>query len=311
MIQLNEFTFPSSNEQNLIYCREYIPEGEPRAIVQLAHGIAEHILRYDEFARTLASRGYIVVGNDHLGHGRSIASPEELGWFGESRGWEHVLEDMHTLHRLTRTRHPGLAYFMLGHSMGSFLVRCYVIRYREPLDGILLTGTGHRSRAVTGSAELLEKLECRRRGGRYQSQLLQRTLTGQRSSGQDVPRFAAEWISRDEQIIEAYFADPLCGFVPSVALFRDMLGGMDYMVRPKNLERMRKDMPVIFLSGDCDPVGERGKGVIRAYKAFLSAGMRDVTMKLYTGARHEILNEINRREVYEDILSWLDAKCGK
>ena len=311
MIQVNEFFFPSSGGQNRIYCREYMPEGEPRGIVQLSHGIAEHILRYDGFARYLAEHGYIVAANDHLGHGHSIEDREELGWLGDGQGWEHVLADMHTFHRTIRSRHPGLPYFLLGHSMGSFLVRCYVIRFREPLDGIILTGTGHQGRALTEGAALLTREECRRKGSRYRSRLLLKQFSGRNNAGIDGVRTVVDWISRDPETVDLYLSDPLCGYVPTAGLFRDMLGGIAYMTKQKNIEHMNRDLPVYFLSGDRDPVGEMGKGVMRAYKAFLSAGMRDVTMKLYAGARHEILFETNRDEVYGDILAWLDVKCGR
>ena len=311
MIQMTESVFFSSNGQNEIYYREYLPDAEPKAIVQLAHGVAEHILRYDHFARYLASQGYIVVGTDHLGHGRSLREKGELGWFGDNQGWERLVEDMHTLHIQTARRHPGLPYFLFGHSMGSFLARTYVIRYGSGLDGVILSGTGHQSKALLNAGYAIGKMECRRHGTRYRSEKFNDLLFGKNNAGYSVVHTAYDWLSRDDGVVSEYVNDPLCGFLPTVGLLRDMLGGMLFITRQKNIVRMRKDLPVYFMSGDCDPVGENGKGVIRAYKAFLAAGMKDVTMKLYASGRHEMLNELNRDEVYRDITAWLDAKCGK
>ena len=310
MVHMSEFTFLSSDERSRVCCRQYLPEGEAKAVVQIAHGIAEHIGRYDGFARFLAEHGYIVVGNDHLGHGRTAGSGS-LGSFGENHGWELAVEDMHRLHDLTAARFPGKPYFLFGHSMGSFLSRTYIIRYRSGLDGVILSGTGHQNTLTVNGGKLLSRLESRRHGSAFPSRELNDLAFGKYTDRIPAPRTKSDWLTRDEAAVDAYEADPLCGFVPSAGLFRDMMGGIFFVTRSKNINRMSKDLPVYFLSGDCDPVGDYGKGVIRAYKSFLRAGMTDVTMKLYHGGRHEMLNEINSDEVFHDILAWLDAKVGK
>jgi alpha-beta hydrolase superfamily lysophospholipase len=311
MVRMSEFTFLSSDGESRIYCREYQPEGEAKGIVQIAHGLAEHIARYDDFARFLAEDGYIVVGNDHLGHGRSAASEAILGHFSDSGGWEKVVADMLKLHDRTAARFPGRPYFLLGHSMGSYLVRTYIIRTNKGLDGVILSGTGDSSRASLLAGRLAVRLEYRRNGVSYRSKMLDRKAFGKYNARITNPRTDFDWLSRDNAVVDAYVADPLCGRLSSAGLFRDLLDGMGFFTRPRNLARMKKDLPVYFLSGDCDPVGEYGEGVIRTYKSFLKAGMTNVTMKLYHGARHEIINELNHGEVYEDILEWLDGKVGR
>jgi alpha-beta hydrolase superfamily lysophospholipase len=311
MVRMSEFTFLSSDGKSRICCREYRPEGEAKGIVQIAHGVAEHIARYDDFARYLAENGYIVVGNDHLGHGKSAASEAELGHFSDSGGWEKVVADMRKLHDRTASRFPGRPYFMLGHSLGSFLVRTYIIRTSKGLDGVILSATGEPSRASLISGRLAVRWESRRNGVTYKSKMLDQSAYGKYNSRITNPRTKFDWLCRDDAVVEAYMADPLCGEMSSAGLFRDMLDGIDFITRPRNLARMKKELPVYFLSGDCDPLGEYGEGVIRTYKRYLRAGMTNVTMKLYHGARHEILNELNHGEVYADILEWLEGKVGR
>ena len=311
MARMSESTFLSSDGITKIYTREYLPEGEAKGIVQLVHGIAEYIARYDAFARFLADNGYIVVGNDLLGHGRSVSAPDSLGFFAEKDGWDLAIRDLHTLHETTAARFPGKPYFLFGHSMGSFLARTYIIRYRSGLDGAILSGTGQQPAALVAGGKLRGSWEIRRHGAKYKSEMLNNLAFGKYNDGFEHVRTVCDWLSRDEAVVDAYIADPLCGYVPSAGLFRDMMEGVSFLSSHKNISRMKKSLPVYFMSGDCDPVGENGKGVIRAYKSFLKAGMTDVTMKLYHGGRHEMLNEINRDEVFRDVLSWLDSKAGK
>ncbi|MDO4749261.1 MAG: alpha/beta hydrolase [Eubacteriales bacterium] len=308
-MRVNESDFLSSDGKSLVYTREYIPDTEIRGIVQIAHGIAEHITRYDDFARFLADHGYIVVGNDHLGHGKT-AAPDELGLTSDF-GWDKMIADIRTLHDMTAAKFPGLPYFLLGHSMGSFLARTYIIRFNTGLDGVILTGTGQQRKPVILLGKQLGMRECKKNGADYFSEKLDKLAFGKYNDQFDIRRTVFDWLSRDDDIVDAYVDDPLCGFIPSVGLFLEMMRGIEYITKQRNLSRMKKNLPIYFLSGDSDPVGDRGEGVIRAYRSFLKAGMRDVSMKLYHDARHEILNEINREEVFEDIRDWLDGKTGK
>lgn len=310
MVQMTESDFISADGKSSIYYREYRPEGEAVGIVQLAHGIAEYIARYDPFARFLAENGFIVVGNDHIGHGRSLSSEADKGYVGESRGWDTMTEDMRCLHDLTCARFPGKPYYLFGHSMGSFLTRTYLIRYRTGLDGAVLCGTGHMGAPLVRGGQLLGKLEYKRRGAAYRSEFLNNVAFGKYNDAFPC-RTQFDWLSREDSAVDAYIADPLCGFVPSAGLFCEMMDGIAFITKSKNIARMKKDLPILFISGDMDPVGENGTGVMRAYRSFLKAGMTDVTMKLYHGARHELLNETNRDEVFADVLTWLCSKTGR
>ena len=311
MARMSESTFLSSDGKSELYYREYVPDGAAVGIVQIVHGIAEHIARYDRFARFLAENGYIVVAHDQLGHGKSIADDSSMGFFAEKNGWDTAVQDIRILHNMTVEKYPGKPYFLFGHSMGSFLARTYLIRFRSGLDGAVLSGTGQLKGAVVTVGRMVSHMEVRRHGPRYKSDRLNKMAFGSYNKKLGSVRTGYDWLSRDESAVDMYDEDPLCGFVPSAELLDDMLSGIAFIANPKNISRMKKDLPVMFLSGDCDPVSERGKGVIRSYKSFLKAGMTDVTLKLYHGGRHEMLNEINSAEVFQDILFWFNLKAGR
>ena len=309
MPQFSDFTFPSCNGKTNIHVRRCTPDGEVRAVMQIAHGIAEHVERYDEFAAFLAENGIAVYANDHLGHGESLAQPEDLGFFAENGGWALVVGDMRRLHDIIKREYPDKPCFIFGHSMGSFLTRTYLIRYPDGLDGAVICGTGHQASAVVASGRALCRLEIERHGARHPSKRLNDVAFGAYNRGFEPLRTTHDWLTRDEKTVDAYLADEKCGFIPTAGLFRDMMEGIAFIESERNIKRMDKDLPVLFISGAEDPVGEHGRGVMRAYSAFVKSGVRDCTLKLYTGGRHEILNETNRDEVYRDVLNWLNAKA--
>ena len=308
MPSFQEFYFTSSTGMNRIRALKCLPDGDPKAIVQIAHGIAEHIDRYREFMEFLAQNGCLVVANDHLGHGKSINGPEDLGFFAARDGWNYVLRDMEKLHDRTVKEHPGLPYVMFGHSMGSFLTRTYLIQYPGKYDAAILSGTGHQAKAMVLSGYALASAAVKLYGPRKVGDKLNSIAFGAYNNGFENPRTEFDWLSRDEAQVDKYIADPLCGFVATVSLFRDMMGGIKFITDQKNINTMSRTQPVYFMSGDCDPVGDNGKGVERAYKAFCDAGLHDVMIRLYPGGRHEMLNEVNKYDVYKDILAWIQEK---
>ena len=307
-MKMLESSFRSGNGKNDIHVAEWLPEGPARGVVQIAHGVAEYIDRYDAFARCLAEHGFAVVGNDHLGHGKSIANESELGWFGEKDGWNLVVGDMKKLRDRERDKFQGVPYFLLGHSMGSFLARTYIIRYPYDLDGVVISGTGWQSGPVCAGGLLIAKSEICRHGTKYRSDRLDHMAYGNYLNRIAEPASQKDWLSRDAQIVKKYVDDPLCGFVGTAGLMRDMMMGLDFIRRPENLNKMNKSLPVLFFSGAEDPVGGWSRGVSKAVAAFKSAGMQDVTVHLYDGGRHEMLNEVNKQEVWADVLGWLDGK---
>lgn len=300
-----EFTVPSRDEKTDLHAVEWLPEGTPRAVLQIVHGVSEYVLRYEEFAAYLTERGFAVVGSDHLGHGLSVASGAKQLYFGPAGSWNTVVDDLETLRRRTGERFPGLPQFLLGHSMGSFLARTYLIRYPGTVAGAILMGTGQMAPAMVAGGRAFCALECRRLGEEGRSPAVQKLAFGAYDRAFAPNRTAFDWVSSDPAAVDAYVADPYCGENPSVGLFREMLGGIAFITKQSNVERMNRNTPVLFVSGAEDPVGEKGRGVLRAYRSFQKAGVRDVSRKLYPGARHEILNDFCRQEVYGDLYDWL------
>ncbi|WP_369283708.1 lysophospholipase [Oscillibacter sp. GMB15532] len=303
-----EFTVLSHDGKTPLHAVEWLPEGKCRAVLQIAHGVSEYVLRYEELAAYLTERGVAVVGNDHLGHGGSVASGAPRVYFGPAGSWDTVTDDLYALRTLEGRKFPGLPYFLLGHSMGSFLVRTYLIRYPGTVDGAILMGTGQMPSALTAAGRAVSAAECRRIGEEQASPLVQKLAFGAYNKAFAPNRTEFDWVSSDEKTVDFYAADPCCGENPSVGLFREMLRGIAFITNRSNVRRMNLSTPVLFVSGEEDPVGERGRGARRAYRSFQRAGVRDAELKLYPGARHEILNDVCRREVCRDLADWLLAR---
>ncbi|MCR5663900.1 MAG: lysophospholipase [Oscillospiraceae bacterium] len=308
MPQFSDFNFASSSGFHKIHARLCVPDGEVRGVVQIAHGIAEYIDRYDPFMSFLAENGFVAVGNDHLGHGKSISVPEDLGIFAENDGWDYVLRDMDKLHDMMVEKYPGVPYIFFGHSMGSFLTRHYAILHPDKPSLVIICGTGHQLPPMVNAGCFMANTAVKLFGPRKVGKTLNQVAFGSYNKGYEKVRTACDWLNRDEKEVDKYVNDPLCGFVPSVSMFRDMMNGIKAITDPANIARMNKKTPVLFISGGSDPVGENGAGVERAYKAFCDAGLEDVKMKLYPGARHEILLELNHDEVFADVLGWINEK---
>ena len=311
MPKFEDFTFESSTGSNLLHARKCIPDGTPRAVLQIEHGVADHIRRYDDLMNYLAENGIVCVGDDHLGHGESIRKPEDQGFFAEENGWDAVIKDVDTLRDLTRRDYPDLPYIFFGHSMGSFVVRTYLIQHPDKYDAAILSGTGHQSKLMIAGGYAAASLLTSAKGPRGDGKALNDMAFGSYCKKIPNPRTAFDWISRDEETVDKYIADPWCGFVCKVSLYRDMMNGVRFITKQKNIDKMSKEAPVYFMSGDADPVGDYGEGVERAYQAFRAAGLKDVSIKLYPGGRHEMLNEINKEDVKKDILDWINEKLKK
>ena len=308
MPEFREFFYESSTGKNKIRARMCIPDGSPKGVVQIAHGIAEHIDRYEDFMRFLAENAYVAVGNDHLGHGKSIARLDEQGIFAENNGWSFVVEDMKKLREQVKEQFPNIPYVFFGHSMGSFLTRTFLILHPDLYDAAILSGTGHQSAALINGGYLAAQLMTKLKGPRASGQALNDMAFGSYCKRIENPRTPFDWLSRDNETVDRYIADPLCGFVCKTSLYRDMMGGLKFLTSQKNIGKMNKKAPIYFMSGAEDPVGDYGAGVEKAYKSFCNAGLTDVMIRLYPGGRHEMLNEINRDTVKQDILNWLNEK---
>lgn len=306
----NEFTFPSADGKTGIHAVEWLPEGHPRAVLQVSHGVAEYVLRYEPLAEYLTARGFAVAGHDHLGHGGSVAPGGARLYFGPKGSWNWVVDDLYTRYNLLKKQFPDIPLFLLGHSMGSFLARTYLIRYPGTVDGAVIMGTGQMSPALVAAGRTVAALERRRVGEDQASPTVDRLAFGAYNKQFAPNRTGFDWLSLNPENVDRYIADPLCGGSASIGLFREMLGGLRFIAKPGNLKKMNANTPVLFLSGAMDPVGECGKGVQRAYRSFLKAGARDVSIQLYPELRHEILNEACREDVCHDLYLWLTEKAG-
>ena len=307
MPEIQDLRYPSARAGFTVYAREWLPERPARAVIQIVHGIAEHIGRYEEIARFLSGYGFLVCGEDHLGHGRT-AEGGNYGFFAPADGWDLVVRDIRRLRELEGEKYPTLPYFLLGHSMGSFLTRTYLIAYPGTLDGAILSGTGQEPAPLVALGRALSALECRRLGPQGVSPLVDTLSLGAYNRRFRPNRTSADWISRDPAAVDAYLADPLCRSKPTVSMFRDMMEGLQFIAVRDNLRKMDPSTPVLLLSGDRDPVGGMGRGVRKVQNMFLDAGCTDVTLKLYPGGRHEMFHEVNQQEVFQDLLAWLEDR---
>lgn len=307
MIQFSNFFFPSSDGKSQINVNKWTPtEGELKGVVQIAHGVAEYGKRYEDFAMFLAKNGYVVVANDHLGHGLSLVEDSPMVYFGPRESWWHAVDDVEKLRIMTHMDYPNLPYFLFGHSMGSFISRSHLIRHGGKLDGCILCGTGFLNGLMVMGGKLIANIEMKRVGGKGYSKLADKLAFGGYNKAFEPKRTEFDWLSKNEENVDKYIEDPLCGGRTTVGLFRELLDGLSYVNNREHIETMSKEQPILFISGDQDPVGEMGKGVKKAYNEFKNSGIKDVQIKLYEGLRHEILNEKEHEEIYNDVLNWLN-----
>jgi alpha-beta hydrolase superfamily lysophospholipase len=299
-------TFRSVTGEMLEKCL-WPADGEAKGIVQFVHGMAEHIRRYDWAARQLNRAGYTVVGHTHLGHGES--APVK-GYFADQGGWDALIADTHTLRQDTQSDLPGLPYFLLGHSMGSFVARCYALVYGQGLSGLIISGTGHFGKPIVSAGSVIAGLQCFFGGAKKPSMLLHNMNFAANNKTVPSPRTDSDWLTRDDHQVDLYRADPLCGFPFTAKAYGDMFDGLKRLY-PEKLSALPMDLPVYMFSGQEDPVGAYGKGVEQAAAAFRKAGMVNVTVKLYPACRHEILNELNSQRVFDDISVWLERNLPR
>ena len=299
-----DFYFDSLGGGKIHGCR-WTPDGEVKAIVQFVHGIAEYAQRYDDFATYLNSKGILVVAEDHMGHGKSICEETPIGCF--AGGWHTAVKDTYRLLKNTMEEFPGVPYILFGHSMGSFMARTILAKYPDSgITAAIICGTAWMPGAVIGAGKTVATLVCKKNGEQKPSQLLQSIMFGGYNKKIEHVRTSCDWLTRDQRIVDDYVADPLCGFTPSAGLVRAMMDGLQYIQDGKNLDAMKKDLPVYFIAGGDDPVGGYGAGVRQAADEFKKHGMEHLDVKIYPLCRHEIHNEINRQEVYDDVFSWIE-----
>lgn len=292
-----------------LHVYRWLPDEAPRAVVQVAHGMAEHAGRYERFAEALTAAGYAVYADDHRGHGQTHpSSGADHGYFADQGGWDRVVTDLHEVTRLARDeQEDGLPVFLFGHSMGSFLSRAYAIRWGGDLAGLVLSGTAGDPGALGRIGGAIAGLEARIRGRRNRSPLMDKLTFGQYNAAFKPNRTQFDWLSRDEAEVDKYIADSEAGNVFTSGFFSDLLSGLAWISNDANVARIPADLPVLLVAGELDPVGAKSKGVRQVEAQLRRAGVRDVTSIFYPGARHEILNETNRDEVTADVIAWLES----
>ncbi|MFQ6171835.1 lysophospholipase [Oryzobacter sp. R7] len=299
-------TTVTASDGTRLHTRRWLPEGDVKAVVQISHGMAEHSGRYARLAEALTGAGYAVYAHDHRGHG-STGPEADHGYFADRDGWATVVADLRAVTRLAQEEHPGLPVFLLGHSMGSFLARSYVIEDGRGLAGLVLSGTAGHPGVLGRAGLLVAAAEARLRGSRHVSPLLDKLTFGQYNAAFKPNRTDVDWLSRDPDEVDLYVADALCGNTFTSGFFKDLVGGLLDINDPRRVARVRRDLPVLLMAGDKDPVGDGGKGPRAVREQLARAGVADVSLTLYPGARHEIFNETNRDEVTADLIRWLDA----
>lgn len=278
----------------------------PKAVIQLVHGMAEYIDRYDEFARYLVGRGFVVCAEDHVGHGGSATGPDDFGHMPLRNGKSVVVGDVHTLHRMVARTFPDVPYVLYGHSMGSFIVRAYIARYGDELDACVLSGTGNVPANMSKMGNTLARFIASIKGDHHRSKIIDNMGAGAYGKKIENARTPLDWLSTDPEVVDAYIADDLCGFMFTVGGYATLLDLTAEVVTPECAEKVPKDLPVFFVAGDGDPVGDMGEGVKAAAQLLRDAGVQTVDCKIYSGMRHEIHNEIGKEQVYDDIATWIE-----
>lgn len=294
----------SATGEGELYVKVWECEGAPKAAVQIVHGMAEHIERYDRFAKALTARGMLVVGHDQAGHGKSIRKDGIRGYFGAENGWSNLIQDVKQMRDYMAQKAPGVPLVLFGHSMGSFISRSYAARHGGDHDIYIFSGTAGKNGALP-IAKLIAKSQIKKNDGKAESELLNSLSFGAYNKPFKPNRTEFDWLSRDSDEVDKYVNDEFCGFCFTAKAFGDLFDGLCELDAPSWPGDV-PNKPILLISGKCDPVGGKAaKGVLEVADRLKSTG-HDVTVKLYEGARHELLNELNKEEVTEDIISFIE-----
>ncbi len=304
-------TIPSTDNKNKLHVVVWKPEDKVRAIVQISHGMIEYIERYDEFARFLNSHGILVIGNDHLGHGRTAACEDDYGYFGEGKS-RTVVEDLHEVTKYAKKQYGiNIPYFLLGHSMGSFMARRYLITYGKELSGAVLCGTGYTPTHVLITGKFVCGIIKFFKGERYHSDFIKKaSFAGYTKRIADI-QSSNDWISVNRENVKKYNNDKLCSYDFSINGYQTLFNVLSFIQNKKNYVNIPDLLPIYMVAGSEDPVGNYGKGVEKIFEQYKKSGIKDIEIKLYKDDRHEILNEDDKEVVYKDILYWIEERINK
>lgn len=305
---MNESTFTHTVSDGIgIFVRRWAGDSAPKALVLIAHGVAEHSGRYARLAAALVPRGYEVWAPDHRGHGRTARASGGRGWFAARDGFRRVVEDLEEIRTRMGSERPGVPIFLLGHSMGSSLARYFIALYGERLSGCALSGPLALDPFLAAAGDLIVAAGRTLQGGRGVAKFAHALTLGSYAKPFRPVRTPHDWLSRDPSEVDAYIADPDCGFVCTWDWYRDMNEGTKFVEDPRTVARIPQALPIYIFAGTADPVGAAAGGAERLAASYRAAGIRDVSLRLYPGGRHESLNEVNRDEVTRDLAEWLDG----
>lgn len=308
-----DFYFKSADGISKVHGILWMPEGEICGVLQLIHGMVEYIGRYDEFARYMNSKGFVVIGHDHLGHGETAGNPENFGFFADRYGFRYMLKDIHYVSRLAKAKadEKGVPFFILGHGMGSLLLRRYLTMWGNLPDGVIIMGTAHYPQWMCTAGCVLARLVCLLKGSRYHSKLLYALTNGGYEAQFGNKKRPGSWLTRDAKKVEEYQAHEWCGFTFTASAYYELFSLMRELAEQKDFDYIPRELPILIQSGMEDPVGNYTKGVLTVYNTFTAIGMKDVDIRFYLDDRHEILNELDREQVYDDICDWLMRHVGR
>jgi len=299
-------SFVTALDGSEIYLRKWLPERDPRGIIQIAHGMTEHAGVYTDFIAALLEAGYGVYAHDHKGHGKTVKREEDYGHFKPNVGWNEAVSDVIFVSETIR-KEQTCPLFLLGHSMGSFLSRRAVQLKGELYDGFLISGTGGNPGLLGSIGHKVATIEMKLRGEKTKSPMLNFLSFGNFNSHFKPNRTKFDWLSSDNNQVDKYIADPLCGFICTTSFYRELFSGVLEVNKLEEFKKTPKNLPIHIFSGDRDPVGDMGKGVKEVYENYKKCGVKDVTLRLYENGRHEMFHEVNRDEVFQDLISWLDG----
>lgn len=306
--------FPSRDGESKIHALRYepdsMPQGRPVGILQIIHGMAEYVERYEKTAEFFADRGFVVTGEDHLGHGKTAGGGRAYGYFCRQDPATVVVRDVHRLKKMTQELFPQVPYYILGHSMGSFILRNYLCRYGNGIDGAIIMGTGSQPAKDLAAAKVLAKVQSLGKGEKHTSELLDKLAFGHYTDHFKDEKDKNAWLSANVENVKKYDEDTLCGFPFTVNGFQTLFELIERAQNPENIEQIPKNLPLLFVSGSEDPVGNYGEGVKQAVQELERIGLTDIECRLYEGDRHEILNEKNGDEVRQDIADWIAKHPG-
>ncbi|WP_300668723.1 alpha/beta hydrolase [Desulfoluna sp.] len=302
---------PFAVKDDTLFLTHWYPEDKPlAATVVIAHGMAEHTGRYREFAERLTENGFSVFATDHRGHGRSVPEGGTFGHFSDKGGWDLAVADLGAVVSHAAASHPGLPIFIYGHSMGSFLARDLIANPTPPLAGAVISGTATLPAFVAATGKLLAGLHAKISGPRAPSLFMDHFSFGAYNLCFFPARTPFDWLCSAPERVDSYIEDPLCGYISTAALFRDMNEALLRIGQRSHIEKAPADLPILLLAGRKDPVGMMGRSASSLAARYLAAGIRDVEAILYEGARHELFGEPVKETVYTDIIDWMKHRLS-